>query len=377
VTAFIDLPRLRPGARLAAAGLVALLAGPGCDGDSPGETQPPAEAPAAVQPASELAALAFEAVVYVEPTANNITVLDRVRHELKSAFSALELRRITISQRRQVDVDLKRLSREPITVVDPITHAARPAVRVRYRFLGVGSVSRAQAQRGDELLALLHRDDALHAAEVVELCTSPASRGSDAVKQPWRAFDPSLEACARAVDAEQTKIDEARASLEHPDREIVPIELDRIYLPVVLHVKLRAAAGPGSSASGGGPAARPGGSATGVGSAVASAAAALDPAALAAAQRADRLLAKLKLAEKQGVDADAEEREIADILGRRAAGGLPGGEGGPNTPFLGYGGEPTPVNYALLWFATIAVVALLGTEIRRRLLRRGTRRPRR
>lgn len=330
----------------------------------------------------ELASLSFESVAYVEASANNLAVLDRVRHQLKSAFSALQVRQITISQRRQVDVDLKRLAREPITVVDPVTRAVRPAVRLRYRFVGLAIVPKAMAAHGDAVLGLLHRDDSAHAAEVIELCTSPASRRGDSVKQPWRIFDPGLDACARAIDSEQVKIDEARVGLEHPDREIVTAELERIYMPVVLHVKARGtgvAASPDVTARADAPASGPpsgnGGPGSGVDRPGSGITMPVDPAGLAAAQREARLLAKLKGSEKPADDDD--EREVAEIISRRSAGGLRGADDGPKAPFLGYGGEAQPLNYALLWFASIAVIAILGTEIRRRLLRGGSRGPRR
>lgn len=377
MTVLFDLPRLRRRPGLAAVGLLALLAAPGCGGDS--ETEAPVDAPAAPVQSGELASISFETVAYVEPSANNITVLDRIRHELTSAFSALQIRQITISQRRQVDVDLKRLSREPITVVDPVTRVARPAVRVRYRFVGLAFVPREMGLRGEALLGLLHRDDATHAPAVIEACTSPAARTGDAVKQPWRIFNPALDACWLAIDAEQTKIDEARAGLEHPDREIVPIEHDRTYLPVVLHVRLRTSTGANAAGSAhpatGGSAAAHGATPAGSGGPAVGPDAPIDAAAMLAERREARLLAKLKEAEKPTDDDD--DREVAAILARRGGGGLPGGQGGPAAPFLGYGREPQPLNYALLWFASIAVIVLLGTEIRRRFLRRGRRRTRR
>lgn len=377
MTDFAAQPRPRLRALLAAACLLGLLATPGCDDESEPETAP--EKPAAVVQSGELASLTFEAVAYVETTANNITVLDRVRHELQSAFSALQARQITISQRRQVDVDLRRLAREPVSVIDPVTHAAHPALRVRYRFVGLALVPKEMVERGDVLLGLLHRDDAAHAAEVIAACTSPAARSSDAIKQPWRIFDPGLEPCFRAIEAEQGKIDEARAGLEHPDREIVTAELQRVFMPVVLRLRTRAATGAAATAGGSahapGPATVPGAEPAGSSDPVAGGdGPALDPAAIEAARREARLLAKLKVSDKP---ADDDEREIAEIMSRRSAGGLRSGEGGPKTPFLGYGAEPTPLNYSLLWFASIAVIVLLGTEIRRRFLRGNTRRPRR
>ncbi|MEP7122250.1 MAG: hypothetical protein ABJE95_15120 [Byssovorax sp.] len=380
MTVFSDPQRLRLRAGLAAASLLALLAAPGCDDDP--ETQAPDDAPATATQSGDLASFTFEAIAYVEPSANNIAVLDRVRHELGSALTALQLRQITISQRRQVDVDLKRLSRESITVVDPVTHSARPAVRVRYRFVGLALVPKDLALHRDVLLGLLHRDDAVHFAEVIDACTAPPARTGSAVRQPWTIFNPALDACAAAIDAEQTKIDEARAGLEHPEREIVPIERDRIYLPVMMHVRLRTATGAladGSAhpaASSAAAAASGGPAGSGAPAAGSAAVAPIDMAAVEAERREARLLAKLKQAEKADDD-DDEDREVAEILARRGGAGTPGGSGKSSAPFLGYGRETQPLNYALLWFASVAVIALLGTEIRRRLLRRGTRRPRR
>jgi hypothetical protein len=154
----------------------------------------------------------------------------------------------------------------------------------------------------------------------------------------------------------------------------------------VLHVRLRTSTGAkaeGAASPAGSGSAAKAGPAAGIGAAagsgapsVGSSSGAIDIEALLAEQREARLLAKLKQAEKAVEDED-DDREVAAILARRGGGGLPGGQGGPGTPFLGYGHEAQPLNYALLWFASIAVIALLGTEIRRRFLRRGTRRPRR
>ncbi len=52
-------------------------------------------------------------------------------------------------------------------------------------------------------------------------------------------FDPSLPSCAEAILHEQATIDVARKKLAHPEREIVPDELARVYLPLTLHIKRR------------------------------------------------------------------------------------------------------------------------------------------
>lgn len=232
---------------MSAAFALVLLATTGCD-----ENLPTGEAkgkPTAPPVAGEVASFSFDAVVYVEPSMNNIAVLDRVRSVTRSGLSALQHRRITVNQKRQVDIDLNHLSREPVTVVDPVTKATHAALRVRYRFVGVGVVPKELAQQGDGLLGLLHSADPTRAAEVVEACNDPAERAGDAVKQPWRAFDPGLEACGNAMEAEQTKIDAAREGLAHPEREIVPIEEARLYLPVLLRLRARAPKAPRAAAT--------------------------------------------------------------------------------------------------------------------------------
>ena len=415
--------------------LLALPAVTGCDEESLSEAQAVKPTPTV---SGEVASFSFDAVVYVDPAANNIAVLDRVRSVTRSGLSALQHRRITTSQKRQVDIDLKRLTREPVTVIDPATKAAHPAIRVRYRHVGVGVVPKEIAQRGDVLLGLLHNADAARAASVVEACNDPAERAGDAVKQPWRAFDPGLEACGRAMDAEQTKIDEARVGLEHPEREIVPIEEDRLYLPVLLHVRSRApklarpastpgeiesapgaaaaeregpaksdeaAAALGASPRGNeapsppparasGDVAEPRPAAVREGPAKAGSGAASKPAGPRragddlfgdgdpdpdeplATRSEMRLLARLKEQDRQERDRGGGADDYGmdtDTLRRPASGVAPGGgdfgaRGQPTN--YGSSSHESPTNYALLWVASLAVLAILGAEVRRRFRRK-------
>src|SRR6185312_3821308 len=55
--------------------------------------------------------------------------------------------------------------------------------------------------------------------------------------EPWTVFDASLPGCAQAMAREHAAVDAARKRLLHPDREIVPLELDRVTLPVVVRVR--------------------------------------------------------------------------------------------------------------------------------------------
>ena len=403
--------------------LLVLPAVTGCDEDTHGDegSAKPAQAMS-----GEVASFSFDAVVYVDTTLNNIAVIDRVRSVMRSGFSALQHRRITTSQKRQVDVDLKRLWREPVTVVDPVTKASHPAIRVRYRFVGVGLVPKELGQRGDALLGLLHSADAARAVEVVEACNDPAERAGDAVKQPWRAFDPGLESCGRAMEAEQIKIDTARAGLEHPEREIVPLEETRLYLPVLLRMRTRATrpvrpvstpgeiernpaaaapreAPPKPDELGTIPVEQPraiaapspsSGRPQGDVADPRPAAAAVkpnapprvegdgadlypdtDPAVLLAKRSESRLLARLKEQDRdKGKGQD--DYGIEDDPFRRPAvapGAAPGGdELGSHGQSSAYssGSHESPTNYALLWVASIAVLAIFGAEIHRRFLRR-------
>ena len=366
--------------------LLVLPIATGCDEDIHDEAGSPRPTPTI---AGEVASFSFEAVAYVDPSASSVAVLDRVRYVTRSGVSALQHRRITMSQKRQVDIDLKRLTREPVTVVDPGTKASHPAVRVRYRFVGIGVVPKELAQRGEALLGLLHSADAARAGEVVEACNDPAERAGDAVKQPWRAFDPEREACGRAMEAEQSRIDAARAGLEHPEREIVPSEESRLYLPVLLRMRTRAAktpraavtpsevertpvavAGREAPAKPSGSAIKPGGQAH-ADSESADPFADSDPAVVLARRSEARLLAKVK---EQDRDTGRGQNDFAleDEMLRRPAAGGPGEDSGSQGQPVHYGSSApeSPTNYLLLWVASVAVLAIFGAEIQRRFKRR-------
>jgi hypothetical protein len=366
-----------------------------CGGDSDEE---PEQRGAPVTPPGDLASLVFEVVAYVEPSASNITVIDRVREETQTALVALGRRHVTISHKRQVDVDLKRLAREPVTVVDAAAHTSKPAIRLRYRFLGVGFVPREAARRKEMLLGALQRDDPARAAEVLDKCVAPADRVGEVPQKPWRAFDPSLEPCSAAMEAEQQSIDEARKRLEHPDKEIVPAEYDRLYLPVRLRIHTRAAGGGGGDGDDAGPAGAEGpagvegpagsgkvraGDPSGVGPAPQGSAPDddLTNPVVRESLREQRMLDKLRREQRAGDDDDAaEEEEEANIRRRAAADGLIGPSASPG-PWdrARNAAEVRPHNYTLIWFAATAMVILLGTEIGRRLRKRpqkGRRRPR-
>ncbi len=374
---------------IAAFCLLLLPAVTGCDEDTQDEAGSAKFSPTI---SKEVASFSFEAVVYVDPSASNVAVLDRVGYVIRSGLSALQHRSITLSQKRQVDIDLRRLTREPVTVVDPVTKAAHAAVRVRYHFVGFGVIPKELLQRGEALLGLLHSADAARAASVVEACNDPVARAGDAVKQPWRAFDPGLESCGRAMEAEQSRIDAARAGLLHLAREIVPIEEDRLYLPVLLRMRTRApkppraagtpsevertpaavSAAPEGSAKVGGAASKPSGPPR-ADSDGAELDPDSDPAGLLATRSEARLLAKLKEQDRDKGRGHDDFGLEDDLLRRPAIPGAPGENFGSRAQSVSYGsGNPeSPINYSLLWVASIAVLAIFGTELRRRFTRRG------
>ena len=144
---------------------------------------------------------------------------------------------MALPQRKQLEIDLPSVSKEPIAIIDPTTGAKHDGVRLHYHFVSSALVPRAMAEQGTVNTGLLLTADDARADAVRAACTS------DAVNQRLRnidvgsVFDPSLPTCRAAIAAEATVIAASRAHLAHPDHEVIPAELTRTYAPISLHLR--------------------------------------------------------------------------------------------------------------------------------------------
>jgi hypothetical protein len=318
------------------------------------------DAPKKPEAQGDISMVSFEAMAYFDVSTQNARIIERIRREKESVVFALRRRQIAINSRKQVDVELKKVIREPVSVLDPESGARRPALRVRYWFVGFGGMPAEWVALGDVPFGLLHTDDASR---------EPALRAcllDDASGEPiWQRFEPSRESCKMAIDAEQKVIDAARAKLGAKDTEIVPLELDRLYLPIALHVTPRNARPKSAADAGvradfkvqGGAPERPG---EGTG----------PPSGAEPSPGIGALFDKLReraLAESQA-QGDLDEPRSGAPTPFVIGGSKSSGEDDNRSPSAFIFNEP---NFALLWGVALVMVIIAANEYRRRQRRRG------
>ncbi len=183
--------------------------------------------------------LTFDQVTYVDAALAPRNVTARIRAEVQSIFPALRRADALLLANQQVEIDGGQLRKDAVTVVDPATGATRAAFRVHHHYVTLAQVPRELAVKGRLALGVLHAEGGTHTEAVLAECTANGEPERQAVGELWTVFDPALPSCTAAMAREQAAIDAARAKLQHPEREIVPIELDRVYLPVKVSLQRR------------------------------------------------------------------------------------------------------------------------------------------
>jgi hypothetical protein len=195
----------------------------------------------AVEPDDHVAIkLAFDQVTYVEKAISQHKLLERVKNQTRSILPALRKNDVMVLGNTQIDIEPAQLKREPVTVVDPATGITRDAQRVRFHYVTLAQVPRAVADKGDMALGELHNGSGSRGDGVLVACTANGERERATLAELHTVFDATLPSCGEAMAREEASIDAARKQLKHPNREIVLAELERVYLPVAVHVKRRA-----------------------------------------------------------------------------------------------------------------------------------------
>lgn len=181
--------------------------------------------------------LTFEGYVFVETGASSAAILAAVRAQTRSAFGALSTQNVSVSSRELADVDTKTFIKQPVTVVDPETGETSKALRVRYLYRDTAILPKSMAKHSSLSLGLLHGDYQAQSKRVLAECTGGSAEDREMESDIWYVFNPSLSRCQKAMAAEQHAIDEARAGLAAPDAEVVPAELERLYIPMTARLE--------------------------------------------------------------------------------------------------------------------------------------------
>jgi hypothetical protein len=176
--------------------------------------------------------LTFEGFVFVDADASSSEILRTVHAQTQSAFGALREANISVAKRELADVDPAGFIKEPVTVIDAESGTASEALRVRYRYEDQAVVPKSMSRRTAIHLGLLHGDFESKTHRILEECTGNTEHDIEFEDSIWYVFNPSLESCQEAMDAEQSAIDAARDGLDDAKTEIVPAEFDRLYIPM-------------------------------------------------------------------------------------------------------------------------------------------------
>ena len=214
--------------------LMTLAAGVGCGSTDEGTTPATGDEDDLTSVTARERALSFDGYVYVATNATDSSILAAVKRQNKSAFGALRNFEISANNRELAEVDAKSFVKETVDVVDPSnpTAAKKQLLRVRYRYTDRALVPIAMSKRSAVSMAVLAGDYQSQSKRILKECTENTSHDQEFESAIWYVFNPSLSDCQDAITAEQQPIDQARAKLANPDKEIVPAEAARLYIPI-------------------------------------------------------------------------------------------------------------------------------------------------
>jgi hypothetical protein len=207
-------------------GLMALSVLPGCP-----EPEPSYERPEPHQIVRVMFTLEF----FVEADTTDFKILERVRRDTKSSLLALRKARVVIASKGDLTgLDITRVTKEPVTVIDTATSKRSSAVRIRFRYIDQAVVPASMVARPIVQVPFPARDDDARAGEILVDCSPEgASTARDPMKTLIEQYDPMAAGCKVAMTNEQAKIDAARASLINPQVEVVADEFNRLLTPLV------------------------------------------------------------------------------------------------------------------------------------------------
>jgi hypothetical protein len=237
---------------------------------------------------------------------------------------------------------------------------------VRFHYVTMAQVPKALADKPSLDLGVLHGSDGSRTETVLAECSANGERERQSVGELWTVFDASLPSCAEAMAREQAAIDAARQKSARSEREIVQVELERLYLPLPVHLKRRGATAAGRDAGTQAPGAASDYAAPAKGEHVADTKVRVrrSPGAPgppgAAPDNDDGFVWVDKEAEKENVDDDEDEKELRKMARTMGTDAKPP----PAVPVFGSSTYLQP-NYAILYVAIIAFVVLLFGQRRR------------
>jgi hypothetical protein len=218
---------------------LATTIGCGSAGDASGTTPQTGDEDDLTSVTARERALSFDGYVYLATGTSDSSILSAVKRQNKSAFGALRNAEISANNRELAEIDVKSFVKETVDVVDPSNPNApkKQLLRVKYRYTDRALVPLAMSKRSAVSLAVLAGDYQSQSKRILQECTENTSHDQEFESAIWYVFNPTLSDCKDAMAKEQQTIDAARAKLADPDKQIVPAEAARLYIPVTMKLE--------------------------------------------------------------------------------------------------------------------------------------------
>ncbi|MFO0555220.1 MAG: hypothetical protein U0271_42975 [Polyangiaceae bacterium] len=178
--------------------------------------------------------LRFEGRVYVTPGSSDSQILDVVHRQTKTAFGPLRTIGIGVNNRELKGVDPATFIKREVTVIDTdkAGDTGKKMLEVRYTYVDDAVVPTELESRSSVPLALLRPDYTAEKDRILKECTANDQEARDFADALWYVFEPSRSACQKAIQAEQKKVDAARAKLKDSATQVAKLESNRLYLPI-------------------------------------------------------------------------------------------------------------------------------------------------
>jgi hypothetical protein len=179
--------------------------------------------------------MTFDGYVYVDPAMSDAGILNVINRQTKSAFGAIRTAEISANTRELALEDAASFKKESVIVVNPASpNTKRTLMRVRYRYTDRALVPIAMAKRGATSLALLAGDYQAQSKRVLKECTDNTAHDQEFESAIWYVFNPSLDQCKLAIEAEQTALDADRKVLSDQATQVTTSEVARLYIPITI-----------------------------------------------------------------------------------------------------------------------------------------------
>lgn len=174
--------------------------------------------------------LEFVGTVFVEPQANDATILQTVRTQAQTAFGPLRTQDLAVNSRELREIDTSTFVKRNVKVIDGQTQ--RDMIEVKYTYKDNAVVAASYARRTSVPLAVMNPNYRAQTERLLRECTTNDEHAREFASQAWYVFEPKLETCKAAIRTEQEKINADRAALTDARNQVPKSEVDRLYLPI-------------------------------------------------------------------------------------------------------------------------------------------------